>query len=155
MRRFLVATLAVSALALAACGTDSSGEGDGQPAAAGASAGADTAAATATACTEAMAASETGATAFEEGLDNLLKVALEGDDAKAEAAEKEFRTTLTAWADKLTELAGEPVAEDVKAALTETAATVKKIADPEDNTPVNAATQQLAGIADKIGAACA
>jgi hypothetical protein len=151
VRRFLVAAFAVPALALAACGTDSSGEGAGQPAAAGA----DTAAATATACTEAMAVSKTGATAFEEGVDNLLKVALEGDDVKADAAEKEFRATLTAWADRLAELSGEPVAEDVKVALTDTAATVKKIADPEDNTPINAATRQLAGIADKIGAACA
>ncbi|GIF49746.1 hypothetical protein DFJ67_2897 [Asanoa ferruginea] len=149
MRRFLVAALAVSALALAACGKEDEA---GQPAAAS---GADTAAATATACTEAMALSKTGATAFEEGVDNLLKVALEGDDAKAEAAEKEFRAALTTWADQLAALSGEPVAEDVKAALTETAATVKKIADPEDKTPINAATQQLADIADKIGAACA
>jgi predicted small secreted protein len=149
VRRILVAAYTVSALALAACGTD---EGAGQPAAAG---GADTTAATASACTEAMALSKTGATAFEEGIDNLLEVALEGDDVKADAAEKEFRATLAAWADRLAELSGEPVAEDVKAALTETAATVKKIADPEDNTPINAATQQLAGISDKIGAACA
>jgi hypothetical protein len=150
VRRFLVAALAVSAFALAACGTETSGETAAQPAA-----GADTAAATATACTEAMAVSKTGATAFEEGVDNLLKVALEGDDVKADAAEKEFRAALTAWADQLTALSGEPVAEDVKAALTETAGIVTKIADPEDNTPINAATQQLAGIADKIGAACA
>jgi hypothetical protein len=151
VRRFLVAAFAIPALALAACGTDSSGKGAGQPAVAGA----DTAAATATACTEAMAVSKTGATAFEEGVDNLLEVALEGDDTKADAAEKEFRAALTAWADRLAELSGEPVAEDVKAALTETSAIVKKIADPEDKTPINAATQQLGGIADKIGAACA
>ena len=153
MRRLLAAVLAASAFGLAACGSDT--EAGGAPAAGGASAAADTAAATATACTEAMAVSKNGATAFEEGLDDLLKVALEGDDAKADAAEKEFRATLSAWSDKLTALSAEPVAEDVKAALTETAATVRKIADPADKTPVNAAKQQLADISDKIGAACA
>ena len=87
MRRFLVAALAVSALALAACGTETAGDSAAQP-----TATVDTAAATATACTQAMAVSKTGATAFEEGVNNLLKVALEGDDTKADAAEKEIPT---------------------------------------------------------------
>ncbi|MEV4538914.1 hypothetical protein AB0J82_34595 [Asanoa sp. NPDC049518] len=153
MRRILVTALAVSALALAACGSSSDDPppttGGSAPAAGG------EAAATASACGEAVAVSKTGASGFDAGVDNLLKVALEGDEAKTDAAEKEFRAVLTSWSDKLTALAAEPVAADVKAALTEGAATVKKIADPDDNTPVNAAKEELAGVADKIGAACA
>src|SRR5690349_8857580 len=152
MRRILVTALAASALALAACGSSSDEApttGGSAPTAGG------EAAATASACGEAVAVSKTGASGFDAGVDNLLKVALEGDEAKTDAAEKEFRAVLTSWSDKLTALAAEPVAADVKAALTEGAATVKKIADPDDNTPVNAAKEELAGVADKIGAACA
>ncbi|GIF64828.1 hypothetical protein Ais01nite_28630 [Asanoa ishikariensis] len=152
MRRILVTVLAASALALAACGSDTDAAPAGGTSAA---AGEGEAAATASACGEAVAVSKTGASGFDEGVENLLKVALEGDEAKTDAAEKEFRAVLTSWSDKLTELSGEPVAADVKAALTEGAATVKKIADPDDNTPVNAAKEELAGVADKIGAACA
>jgi len=151
MRRILVTALTASALALAACGSDpdTAPTGGASPAAEG------EAAATASACGEAVAVSKTGASGFDAGVDNLLKVALEGDEAKTDAAEKEFRAVLTNWSDKLTELSGQPVAADVKVALTEGAATVKKIADPDDNTPVNAAKEELAGVADKIGAACA
>jgi hypothetical protein len=153
VRRILVTVLAASALALAACGSDTSEEPTGGSSPAAAAEG--EAAATASACGEAVAISKTGASSFDEGVDNLLKVAIEGDEAKTDAAEKEFRAVLTGWSDKLTELSGQPVAADVKAALTEGAATVTKIADPDDNTPVNAAKEELAGVADKIGAACA
>ncbi|SNT61149.1 hypothetical protein SAMN05421812_11312 [Asanoa hainanensis] len=151
MRRILVTAFTASALALAACGsdTDAAPTGGASPAADG------EAAATASACGEAVAVSKTGVSGFDAGVENLLKVALEGDEAKADAAEKEFRAVLTGWSDKLTALAAEPVAADVKVALTDGAATVKKIADPNDNTPVNAAKEELAGVADKIGAACA
>ncbi|GIF70594.1 hypothetical protein [Asanoa siamensis] len=152
MRRFVVAAAASAfALALAACGSDDAGTGAPAPSAAGAA----DAAETASACAEAVRISKDGAAAFEPGVSKLLELAVEGDEAKLAAAEEEFRTTLTAWSDKLTEFAGEPVEADVRAALTEGAATVRKIADPADNTPVNAAKDALTGVADKITSACA
>jgi len=153
MRRILAVVCVVSAVALGGCGADAEAE---SPAPAPTSALAvDAKAATAAACTEAVTISKAGAVDFQEGFDDLLKVAVEGDDAAADAAEKAFRATLTAWSDKLTEIAAQPVDADVKTVLTESAATVAKVADPADKTPVNAATEQLGGIAEKISAACA
>ncbi|MDG4822714.1 hypothetical protein O7635_12720 [Asanoa sp. WMMD1127] len=157
MRRILVAAVAVSALALAACGSSDDDAGGAGAAPAGAS---PTAAAAAggsddtTVCREAVQISKDGAAGFGAGVENLLKLAIEGDEAKVDAAEKEFRGTLGAWSDKLAELSGKQVSAEVKSALTEGAATVEKIADPADNTPVNAAKEALTGVADKVRAAC-
>jgi predicted small lipoprotein YifL len=150
MRRQLFTTVAVAALfALPACGSP----GDPEPAAPAAAptASADRAA-TSTACVRAISASEAGAATFKTDVELALEaVAADEDPAAAMAT---IQTDLEAWARMLTDLAAGQVEPDVKAALTDGAEAVTKIADPNDDTPVAEAQRILAKVGDDIEAAC-
>jgi hypothetical protein len=161
VRSSLVAALAaLAALTLAACtSTDAGsrgGPGTSSPAVVGASptdsrADVDLNAAMAKAtCAEAARINEDGAAAFNAGVDNMVKLAAEGDQAGLDAAEADLRATLTAWSVKLIEMSGRPVAP--VGALEEGAATIEKIAD---NSRADEAKETIAHVGNKIRAACA
>jgi hypothetical protein len=167
MRRGIATLVMVSVVALGAAACGSSGDDAGTANAAGGAPSSSAAAgggsdATATACKEAIAASEAGAKDFGSGIDEMQKMLLgiTGDsvDAELEAKGTELETkmhaSLKTWSDKLTALAGQDVDANLKTALTESATTVTKINDPDDDTAGDAARTTLNGVADKIKAAC-
>ncbi|GIF52603.1 hypothetical protein DFJ67_0015 [Asanoa ferruginea] len=147
MRRLLVATFAIGALALGACTAT-----EAEPAPAGASqTGEDFNAAMFKAnCAEAAKINDDGAAAFNAGVDTMLDLAADGDQAALAAAEQDLRAMLTAWSGKLTEMSGRPVAPG---ALEEGAATLEKIADGSAAT--GEAKELVAHVGNKIRAACA
>lgn len=159
MRRLLTAT----ALLMLLTGATACGSAEETPSAAGSStpgssestAAADLAATTAQACAEAVPLSEKAAAGFMTGLNAALEAAVTGSEADAEKALTDLRGNLTAWSAKLTDLAGQPIDEDVKAALTEGAAEIKQLSSPDDKTPVAEVERTLKDTTDKIKAACA
>lgn len=163
MRRLLPVAAALLLLATtAACGSTGSDTPDTSSGAASSSAGtstttgaADLATTTAAACAEAVPVSEKAAAAFMADFNKALETAVSGNEADAEKALQGLRANLDAWATKLTELAGQPIEEPVKAALTDSAAAIKELAKPEDNTPVGQVEKTLEEATDKIKKACA
>jgi hypothetical protein len=104
-------------------------------------------------CDEVKPINEEGVAAFEAGVDELVRLAVEGDEAEVKAAEERLRATLAEWSTKLMELSGRPTgAADALYAGSET---IDKIADPDDDTPVAEAKETLAHVGNKIRAACA
>jgi hypothetical protein len=115
-RLFTVAALLALLSTTAACVAQPTPAGTA-PSATGASPTAeavDLAAATAKVCAEAVPLSEKSAADFNTNMGKALEVAVTGSEAEAEKALQELRDSLSAWATKLTELAGEPIEEPVR-----------------------------------------
>ena len=154
MRRLLTTAAAVILLTVAAaCGSTA----DETPIA-GASAttaAPDPTAATAKVCAEAVLLSEQRAAAFTAILKQFIADVLAEKDVNEEAVEAEFWGNLKTWSDRLTELANQPIEPAVRTVLTETAALVVKVNDPNNETPSGEIQKQLDAVTAKIRAACA
>lgn len=159
MRRLLTVSAALILLtSTAACGSEDetpSGTGSSTAASSATTAAVDLADATKKACGEAVPLSEQSSTAFLTGFNKALEVAVEGSEADAEKALADLRAGLNSWSTKLTELAGQPIDEQAKAALAEGAAEIKALSSPDDNTPIAQVERTLKDVTDKIKAACA
>ncbi|MDG4826933.1 hypothetical protein O7635_34240 [Asanoa sp. WMMD1127] len=147
MRRLLLAAaVMLSGLALTACDSGAAGGRAAPPADYVADVGRAN-------CVEARVVNEDGLAAFESGAASLREATAAGDRAAVEAAESDIRTGLTRWADTLVEMSGRPYAP--ANTLADGAATIQKIADPADDTPVEEARETLAHVGNKLRAACA
>lgn len=159
MRRLLTTTALLALLTgAAACGSTSDTPSGAAPSAVdtpSTTPALDQAAATAQACAEAVPVSENAAAAFLTNLNAALETALGGSEADAEKALTDLRANLNAWSETLTGLAGQPIDDQVKTALIEGAAEVKKLSDPEDKTPVAQVERTLKGVVENLKKACA
>lgn len=159
MRRLLTVSVALVLMtSTAACNSEDEAPSSAGPSTSAASAttpGVDLAAATKKVCDEAVPLSEKSSSAFMTGFNKALEVAVEGSEADAEKALADLRADLNSWATKLSELAGQPIDEQAKAALAEGSAEIKELSSPDDNTPVGQVERTLKDITDKIKAACA
>lgn len=115
----------------------------------------DPAAVTAEVCAQAVPLSEKAAARFLADMNNALETAASGNEADAEQALRALRGNLDGWATQLTELAGQPVEEPVRAALTASATAIKGLAKPDDNTPVGQVERALKEATAKVRSACA
>jgi hypothetical protein len=146
----IVAALAAAALgASAACSSSS-------PSSSATSAPATSAAADQTKeiCAQAIAEGTAAATEFSTQIDQLQQAALAGDTAKATEIETKLRARINDWQAKLQTWSTANVRPEVKAVLTDAAATVKQLNDPNDTTAVNDVKAKFLEIGTKLFAAC-
>lgn len=111
--------------------------------------------ATVAACATAVSMSKARTADYESDVHDLFVVAATNGSAAGERAMAAFRAKLTAWSEKLTAFTQQPIEADVKAALTEAASYVMKLADPNDGTSVDTAVQHLTNATEKLETACA
>jgi hypothetical protein len=105
-------------------------------------------------CAIAVPTSKARTADYEKDVNNLfIAAALYGREA-GERAIKAFRAKLMAWSEQLTALTRQPIAAEVKAALTEAAIFITKLADPNDSTPVDTAVTNLTNATQKLETAC-
>jgi TolA-binding protein len=147
----IVAVLAAAALGSSAACASSSPDSSPTSAPATTAAAADQ---TKEICAQAIAEGTSAATQFSTQIDQLQQDVVNGDTAKATELETTLRARINDWQAKLQTWSTANVNPQVKSVLTDAAATVKQLNDPNDQTAVNDVKAKFLEIGTKLFAAC-